>query len=101
MPFTEPADRRKMDKLVDLQRELALAAKNVKPGDRCFLEYRNMMRKWKANRRWTTADEILSAMFPEDSQRAFFLAYLVFFIKHVMQYEREKCRENGDITGEE
>lgn len=97
MPFTEAKDRRKMDKILDLQRELASMVNDIKPGDRCFVEYRQMMKKWNASPKWTTADQILSAMFPDDHQRAFLLAYLVFFMFKVMPYERMKQRENGDV----
>lgn len=97
MPFTETKDRRKMDKIIDLQRELAAMMNEVKPGDRCFVEYRQMMKKWGSNPRWTTCDQILSTMFPDDTQRAFFLAFLVFFNLKVMPYERIKQRENGDV----
>lgn len=97
MPFTETKDRRKMDRIIELQKELASMMNEVKPGDRCFVEYRQMMKKWAANPKWTTCDQILSAMFPDDSQRAFFLAFLVFFMLKVMPYERMKQRENGDV----
>lgn len=70
------------------------------PGDRCFLAYKHMMEEWNKERCWTTADRLMEEVFTKsdpDMFRAAFLAYLVFFIKHVMKYEEEKIQENGDI----
>ncbi len=51
MPFTETADRRKMDKILELQRELMTMVSDVKPGDLCFVQYRKIMREWKKSPR--------------------------------------------------
>jgi hypothetical protein len=67
------------------------------PGDRCFSYYLPMMEKWRAERRWTTADSILKSMIPDDMKRAEVLAFLVFFIREIMIYEEEKAKENGEI----
>lgn len=101
MPFTEPKDRAKMDKIRNLQAELRAIEVDVKPGDLCFVQYRRMMREFKKQRRWTVIDSLLSPIFPDAEQRAYFLAFLVFFAFHALPYEREKQRENGDITGED
>ena len=67
------------------------------PGDRCFLEYRAIMARWRANPRWTTVDELAERLYPNPFKRAFFLAFLVHFATHVLNYEEIKKRENGDI----
>ena len=100
MPFTKTKDRRKMDRIQAMTRELRDLMIDIKPGDRCFLEYRRMMREWKKNTGWTTADTLAANLLPDEQARAYFLAFLVFFNLHVMPYERMKQRENGDITGE-
>lgn len=101
MPFTETKDRRKMDKIQAMTRELHDLMVDVKPGDRCFLEYRRMMQEWRKNPRWTTIDTLAANILPDEQARAHFLAFLVFFLIHGMPYERAKQRENGDITGED
>lgn len=97
MPFTESKDRRKMDRILALQQELHSLAVDIKPGDRCFIEYRRIMSEWRKNPRWTTVDQLASAIFPDEATRAYFLAFLVFFAMKAMPYEREKQRENGDV----
>lgn len=87
------------------------------PGDRCFLVYTEMMRRWRLEPRWTTADKLHEefVMNTEDNDfledlysqspmtgwnelcNASSLAWQVFFQLHVMDYEREKRRLNGDI----
>lgn len=68
------------------------------PGDLCYWEYLKLVNAWKANRRWTTAHEEFKRVFDVDNQQAAkTLAYLVFFVKHVMPYEDEKEKENGTI----
>lgn len=67
------------------------------PGDRCYVEYRAIMAKWKENPRWTTVDDIAQRIWPDPFKRAFFLAFLVFFELHVMPYEIRKQWQNGDI----
>lgn len=101
MPFTEPNDRRKMDRIKQLQAELHALEVDVKPGDLCFYQYRRMMKEWNKSPRWTTVDNLLSPMFPDQEQRAYMLAFLVFFAFKALPYEREKQRENGDVTGED
>lgn len=67
------------------------------PGDRCYIEYKNLMNRWKESPRWTTIDQMLQGFEPDPFKRAFFLAFLVFFVTHGMDYEAEKKRTNGDI----
>lgn len=67
------------------------------PGDRCYIEYSNMMKKWRADPRWTTVDDIACLLFPGQFARARFLAFLVFFSKTVIPYEDKKEKENGTI----
>jgi len=66
-------------------------------GDYTFLKYRPMIRAFKKNPRWTTADELASGFFPDPDKRAEFLAYLVLFIEYVWPYERLKALENGEV----
>ena len=70
------------------------------PGDRCFLEYKHIMETWAANPRWTTIDALAERLYPDRNERAYFLAFLVFFDLHGMLYEREKQAINGDVTGD-
>ncbi len=86
MPFTTPENRNKTDAIGPVER-----------GDYCFRHYRRQIRAWKKSRRWTTADELAENLFPDQEKRAEFLAYLVFFIKHVMTYENEKEAINGPV----
>lgn len=99
MPFTEATDRRKMDKILEMQRELVAMVSAVKPGDLCFAQYRKLMREWNKSPRWTTVDTLAAPLFPDSDTRAYFLAFLVFFAFHALPYERAKQRENGDVTG--
>ena len=69
------------------------------PGDTCYILYNDIMKRWKECPRWTTIDAILTDLFPDQFQRAFFLAFLVFFNIHGMPYEEKKRAENGDIDG--
>jgi hypothetical protein len=66
-------------------------------GSRCYVEYKFIMARWKANPRWTTVDELAERLYPNPFKRAFFLAFLVHFATHVLNYEEIKKRENGDI----
>lgn len=66
-------------------------------GDHTFIHYRKQLRAWRASTRWTTADELAANLFPDPEKRAEFLAYLVFFIKHVWPYEQMKCTLNGEV----
>src|SRR5581483_1143486 len=101
MPFTEVADRRKMEKILEMQRELMTLVSDVKPGDLCFVQYRKLMREWRKSPRWTTVDTLAAPIYPDPEHRAYFLAFLVFFAFHAMPYERTKQRENGDVSGED
>lgn len=74
------------------------------PGDRCFLFYRDMVKRWKESPRWTTANEIYHEVMQEMSRcgdcrycSAQSLAWQVFFQLYVMPYEFKKREENGDI----
>lgn len=76
----------------------------LSPGDRCYIFYKEMVRKWRDNPRWTTAHRIYQKMQEdlrpggtEDVMIAYQLAWQVFFIKHVMPYEDEREEENGSI----
>lgn len=66
-------------------------------GDRCYVEYKRIMTAWRSNPRWTTVDQLLVWIYPNPVKRAFFLAFLVFFSTHVLNYEEIKKKENGDI----
>lgn len=93
MPFVTQEHRVKPDKTI--------------PGDLCHLYYKAIMDKWRLERRWTTVHmefESIIAKFTRIPRMAsnfdiaaHFLAFLVFFIKHVMKYEDEKEAENGTI----
>lgn len=67
------------------------------PGDRTYIEYRRIMAVWRNNPRWTSVDELAARLYPSPMKRAFFLAFLIFFANHVLDYERLKKEENGDI----
>lgn len=67
------------------------------PGDRCYMKYKQMISAWTASPRWTCVDQILEDFISDEDERAFFLAFLVFFSKHVMKYEDQKEAENGPI----
>lgn len=97
MPFTAKQDREKVERILSLNKAIEEMRAGLKPGDRCFSHYRGMKQAWKKERRWTTADTLAKALFADDEMRAYFLAYLVFFIKEVMKYEDEKMAENGDV----
>jgi len=66
-------------------------------GDRCYAHYKEMMAIWRVAPRWTTVDAILASYIPDQQKRAEFLAFMVFFNIHVMPYEEQKRKENGDI----
>lgn len=87
------------------------------PGDRCYIIYAEMVRRWRNEPRWTTADAIHAefVMDTEDNRfledlyskapttgwhelcNASSLAWQVFFQLYVMPYEEKKRKENGDI----
>lgn len=71
-------------------------------GDRCYFFYKEMVRQWKENPRWTTAHEIYKELLQKehpgwDNCAAINLAWQVFFQLYVMPYELKKRKENGDI----
>ncbi len=95
MPFTTSEARRMTD---------VVGPTTV--GDKCFLEYREMLRKWRASPRWTTAHEIyrdgvvggtIGHPYNDDSVIALHLAWQVFFQLHVIPYELVKRTENGEV----
>lgn len=87
------------------------------PGDRCYLIYNEMLRQWREEPRWTTADRIHENFVMNTEDNIFLedlyskapttgynelcnaasLAWQVFFNLYVMEYERKKRSENGDI----
>ena len=110
MPFITPDNREKIEniKMLELHDLLFKDAENtpeINVGDRCYYFYDDMMLKWRKERRWTTAHNIYKLMkkeikendFSEDTQRAYELAWQVFFTREVMEYEEEKAKENGEI----
>ena len=90
---------------------------SIQPGDRCYLFYKAMVDKWKANPRWTTVHEIYKELLIKDRGKfviyneiegcikrdldddyvAQNLAWQVFFQLYVMPYELNKREENGNI----
>jgi len=103
---------------VGTQRGKDLFDKKVKPekvGDLCAIAYTLIVRMWRGQPRWTTAHNIkktlpsvlleVTTYIPKlptqltggDYVTAVELAWDVFFSIHVMDYERKKLAENGDI----
>lgn len=83
-------------------------------GDICFVFYDQMVKVWKREPRWRTADRIYNDFFDDDFMNyvcdqlygkfsrprivnACDLAWQVFFLKYVMPYEDLKEFENGTI----
>ncbi|MCK5017962.1 MAG: hypothetical protein KAS32_12975 [Candidatus Peribacteraceae bacterium] len=105
MPFIKQEDRERIDSGGSL---------NV-VGDLCYVAYKHMVSIWKGTPRWTTAHSIYKTMHrttqdlwwlkwsqktnleTEDFEVASSLAWQVFFNIYVMDYERKKLKENGDI----
>ncbi len=106
MPFITP------------ERRLALARGEAPEvvGDLCYIAYKEMVRRWKEEPRWTTAHNIFKDLKNPNHKCAFLyknldythygsqdlglaenLAWQVFFQNYVMPYEREKEKENGTI----
>lgn len=85
MPFIDQAHRDAPDMAI--------------PGDRCFREYKHIMEEWTKSPRWGTIDRLAERFYPDAYERASFLAFLVFFETHGMNYEYGKRAQNGDITG--
>jgi hypothetical protein len=93
MPFITQEDRERIDKNPWTA---------GKPGELCYVFYKEMVEKWRSNPRWTTAHEIYREMCEDhansfDEGAAKELAWQVFFIKYVMPYEDEKEKLNGTI----
>lgn len=107
MPFIKKEDREKMNKkyLGDFCYYDDIVDINV--GDRCYYFYKEMVETFKHSKRWTTAHNIYKEMiqrikdnqeeYSTDTKRAYELAWQVFFQLHVMPYELEKKKENGDV----
>ena len=98
MPFITQARREELKEAYD---DSVLP---LQPGDRCYMYYKEMVREWKSNPRWTTAHEIYKDLFrmplgdiTDDEICAKSLAWQVFFNIYVMEYESRKRLENGDI----
>lgn len=90
MPFVPKENRRNMDG--------GGCPQSV--GDLCYVEYKKLMTAWKKARRWTTVHNEFKRVFGvDDEQAAKTLAFLVFMSKKVMDYENEKCDQNGNIDG--
>jgi hypothetical protein len=78
---------------------------HVQPGDLCYIFYKEMVERWRAAPRWTTAHEIYKNMILRPSLHSMSLDYMVaqwlawevFFTKYIMPYELQKIEENGDI----
>jgi hypothetical protein len=83
MPFVEQSHRDNPDLSI--------------PGDKCYVYYKQMLDEWNLKPSWTTFDRLASRVFPEDYQRAYFLALLVFFDRYVKKYEDVKEALNGGI----
>jgi len=113
MPFITQENREKMLKYL----LTGVVPKKIDMGDWCFVLYREMVKTWKENPRWTTAHNIRKKMESsmadlssfegflyqvcpdrqEDVRIAYRLAWDVFFELYVMPYELKKRAENGDI----
>ena len=68
------------------------------PGELCYVFYKNIVRMWGAEKRWTTVHNILKFITQwNDEKTAHVLAFAVFFIWVVVPYEKQKELENGTI----
>ena len=68
------------------------------PGDLCYLEYKKMVEAWKKSPRWTTWHNLVKDGFNlTDEQTAKILAFAVFFLWEIENYELQKEIENGPI----
>jgi hypothetical protein len=96
MPFVTPERREQLDAAMRGERLCLL-----EPGDMCYVYYKEMVDRWRAEPRWTTAHNIFKSMagidLGTDEGVAQFLAWHVFFNIHVMHYEQLKRDANGDI----
>ena len=75
---------------------------DIQPGDRCYVHYKHLVDKWRKESRWTTVHNLLKEYYrtplgDEDDHIAWALAWQCFFNLHVMEYEKKKREENGDI----
>jgi hypothetical protein len=67
-------------------------------GDQCYQVYRELVREWKENPRWTTAHNLYKQTFGKsDAGAAKDLAWQIFLLWYVVPYEKEKEKENGTI----
>jgi hypothetical protein len=81
-------------------------------GDICYIYYHYLIQEWKKEPRWTTWHNLckwkstisrnLALEHPSHFSETDYIvagkqAYAVFFATHVMDYERQKQHENGDI----
>lgn len=72
------------------------------PEDRCYVYYKEMIRKWKVYPSWTVAHHIywdvkLNTEEGYDNQFAKELAWQVFFQLEVIPYELRQREKNGDV----
>lgn len=82
----------------DERRILAAGAAPTTPGQMCYLEYVKLMEAWKKEPRWTTAHNLFKQAFNKtDAQAARMLAYMVFFLWEIENYELDKEITNGPI----
>ena len=97
MPFVQQHRRHAIDKygfagLVEIE-----------PGDRCYVHYKKMVEAWKKEPGWRTVHALMKEfklaepVEADDDLIAAHLAWQVFFNIHVLEYERLKRFENGDI----
>ena len=75
-------------------------------GQRCYLEYIQMVAAWNKEPRWTTAHKIYKGVLDAktsalpiitDQLVAKDLAWQVFYSRYVWPYEQEAIKRNGDI----
>lgn len=98
MPFIKP-DRRELIKKKGLS-----GLDSVQPGDICYVHYKKMVEKWKEKPSWTTAHEIYKDMINStfrykrtDDTASKELAWQMFLVFYVLNYELKKRKENGGI----
>ena len=94
MPFITQKERKQLDG--------CYSTAHLTAGQRCYLFYRDMVKSWRDNPRWTTADKLYQKELMRDHANiedisASQLAWQVFFIQHVMPYEIHQLNKNGDI----
>lgn len=110
MPFITPEKRKKMDKIktdeaIEIINNEVSELNDIQVGDKCYMFYKYMVKRWKEKSNWTTAHNIYQDMinhididgYAEDTNCAYELAWQVFFQLYVMPYELEKKKLNGDI----